>query len=101
MIIDFGFNPFFNEEVNSYILEIKIGTQIQQQMLSGTDDIIQTQFMQLMNEVGQNNQPIKIRIIRKDKEWNQYRNKMIELENYIQFANKKYMSAFADEFKEE
>lgn len=83
MRIDFGFNPFFSEETDNYILEITIGTRIQQQMLLGTDSMIQTQFMQLMDEVGHSNQPIKIKIIRKDKEWNQYKNKMIELKNYI------------------
>ncbi len=96
MFINFG----FEDNLETYILEIKLGNNIQRQQLQGTPDIVQLQFMQLMQEVGNTNQPIRIRISKQEKIWNQYSQSRKILENYIQFANKSYMNSFADEFKE-
>lgn len=100
MFFDFGFNPFQQEEMDTYILEIKIGNQIQRQTMMGSTDMIQLQFLQLMQETGHSNQPYKIKLIRKDRIWDNYNNREKVLDNYLQFANKKYMEAFPDEFKE-
>lgn len=95
MFINFG----FEDNLEIYILEIKIGNNIQRQQLQGTSDMVQLQFMQLMREVGNTNQPIRLRIIKQEEIWNQYSQSRKILENYIQFANKSYMNSFASEFK--
>lgn len=95
MFINFG----FEDNLEIYILEIKMGNKIQRQQLQGTSDMVQLQFMQLVREVGNTNQPIRLRIIKQDEIWNQYSQSRKILENYIQFANKSYMNSFASEFK--
>lgn len=96
MFINFG----FEDNLEIYILEIKMGNNIQRQQLQGTSDMVQLQFMQLVREVGNTNQPIRLRIIKQEEIWNQYSQSRKILENYIQFANKSYMNSFASEFKE-
>lgn len=95
MFINFG----FEDNLEIYILEIKMGNNIQRQQLQGTSDMVQLQFMQLVREVGNTNQPIRLRIIKQEEIWNQYPQSRKILENYIQFANKSYMNSFASEFK--
>lgn len=95
MFINFG----FEDNLEIYILEIKMGNNIQRQQLQGTSDMVQLQFMQLMQEVVNTNQPIRLRIIKQEEIWNQYSQSRKILENYIQFANKSYMNSFASEFK--
>lgn len=95
MFINFG----FEDNLEIYILEIKMGNNIQRQQLQGTPDMVQLQFMQLMQEVGNTNQPIRLRMIKQEEIWNQYSQSRKILENYIQFANKSYMNSFASEFK--
>lgn len=95
MFINFG----FEDNLEIYILEIKMGNNIQRQQLQGTSDMMQLQFMQLVREVGNTNQPIRLRIIKQEEIWNQYSQNRKILENYIQFANKSYMNSFASEFK--
>lgn len=95
MFINFG----FEDNLEIYILEIKMGNNIQRQQLQGTSDMMQLQFMQLVREVGNTNQPIRLRIIKQEEIWNQYSQSRKILENYIQFANKSYMNSFASEFK--
>ena len=95
MFINFG----FEDNLEIYILEIKMGNNIQRQQLQGTSDMVQLQFMQLVREVGNTNQPIRLRIIKQEEIWNQYSQSRKILENYIQFANKSYMNSFAREFK--
>ena len=84
MFINFG----FEDNLEIYILEIKMGNNIQRQQLQGTSDMVQLQFMQLVREVGNTNQPIRLRIIKQEEIWNQYSQNRKILENYIQFANK-------------
>ena len=95
MFINFG----FEDNLEIYILEIKMGNNIQRQQLQGTSDMVQLQFMQWVREVGNTNQPIRLRIIKQEEIWNQYSQSRKILENYIQFANKSYMNSFASEFK--
>lgn len=95
MFINFG----FEDNLEIYILEIKMGNNIKRQQLQGTSDMVQLQFMQSVREVGNTNQPIRLRIIKQEEIWNQYSQSRKILENYIQFANKSYMNSFASEFK--
>lgn len=99
MRIDFGFNPFFDQDImDEYILEVKIGNQIEKQHIMGDENSMKMQFMAFIKEIGRQNQPIRLRIIRVDKIWDQYNNIEKTLENYLQFANKTYMETFPTEF---
>lgn len=95
MIFNFG----FDNEMEECIIEIKIGNQIQRQIIQGMVEMIQMQFVQMLQEVGHSDQPIRIKLIKEENVWNQYRQQFKKLENSIQFANKKYMAIFPDEFK--
>lgn len=97
MMFSFG----FENNIEECIIEIKLGNQIQRQRMQAMPEMIQMQFMQMLQEVGHSDQPIRIKLIKEENVWNQYRKQFKSLENSIQFANKKYMEAFPDEFKEE
>ena len=96
MIFNFG----FDNEIEECIIEIKIGNQVQRQRIQGLVEMIQMQFIQMLQEVGHSDQPIRIKLIKEESIWNQYNQQFKKLENSIQFANKKYMQIFPDEFKE-
>ena len=96
MIFNFG----FDNEIEECIIEIKIGNQVQRQRVQGLVEMIQMQFTQMLQEVVRSDQPIRIKLIKEENVWNQYRQQFKKLENSIQFANKKYMQIFPDEFKE-
>lgn len=96
MIFNFG----FDNEIEECIIEIKIGSQVQRQRVQGLVEMIQMQFTQMLQEVEHSDQPIRIKLIKEENIWNQYSQQFKKLENSIQFANKKYMQIFPDEFKE-
>ena len=96
MIFNFG----FDNEIEECIIEIKIGNQVQRQRIQGLVEMIQMQFTQMLQEVVRSDQPIRIKLIKEENIWNQYSQQFKKLENSIQFANKKYMQIFPDEFKE-
>lgn len=98
MFVNFGFEDIAIEEC---IIEIKIGNTIQKQKIRAIPDIIQMQFEQLLQQAANAQQPIKIKLIKEENIWNQFEKQFKTLENYIQFANKIYMDAFPEEFKEE
>lgn len=94
------FNFGFENNIEECMIEIKLGNQIQRQRMKATPEMIQMQFMQMLQEVGHSDQPIRLKLIKAESIWNQFSKNFKTLENYIQFANKKYMEAFPDEFKE-
>lgn len=94
------FNFGFENNMEECMIEIKLGNQIQRQRMKATPEMIQMQFMQMLHEVGHSDQPIRLKLIKAENIWNQFSKNFKTLENYIQFANKKYMEAFPDEFKE-
>lgn len=96
MFINFGF-----EDIETYIIEIKIGNQIQRQSLQGNSEMVQLQFIQLLEQASHSDQPVRVRFSKEEEIWVQSQQKLKNNINYIQFANKKYMGAFPDEFKEE
>lgn len=98
MFINFGFEDFGEPEV--YTIEIKMGNQTQKQKLQGAGQMVMLHFMQLLEQTGRSNQPVRLKISKEEEIWNQFRNEMKTIENFIQFANKKYMEAFPEEFKE-
>ena len=98
MFINFGFEDFGEQEI--YTIEIKMGNQIQRQRLQGDSQMVMLQFMQLLEQTAKSNQPVRLKISKEEKIWNQFRKELKNVEAYIQFANKKYMEAFPEEFKE-
>ena len=98
MFINFGFEDFGEQEI--YTIEIKMGNQIQRQRLQGDSQMIALQFMQLLEQTAKSNQPVRLKISKEEEIWNQFKQELKNIENYIQFANKKYMESFPEEFKE-
>lgn len=98
MFINFGFENF--EKLEVYTIEIKMGNQIQQQKLQGNGHMVMLQFMELLEQTVRSNQPVRLKISKEEEIWSQFRNKIKTIENFIQFANKKYMEVFPEEFKE-
>lgn len=98
MFINFGFEDFDEQEI--YTIEIKMGNQMQRQRLQGDSQMVMLQFVQLLEQTAKSNQPVRLKISKEEEIWNQFRQELKNIENYIQFANKKYMEAFPEEFKE-
>lgn len=98
MVFNFGFD---NIPIEEYLLEIKIGNNIQSQILKGIPEMVQLQFMNLLQEAKNSENPIKIKICKEETVWINTKKENKVLNNFIQFANKKYIDAFPDEFKEE
>lgn len=98
MFINFGFEDFGEQEI--YTIEVKMGNQMQRQRLQGAGETVALQFIQLLEQAGKSNQPVRLKISKEEEIWNQFRQELKNIENYIQFANKKYMEAFPEEFKE-
>ncbi len=98
MFINFGFEDFGEQEI--YTIEVKMGNQIQRQRLQGAGEMVALQFIQLLEQAGKSNQPVRLKISKEEEIWNQFKQELKNIENYIQFANKKYMEAFPEEFKE-
>lgn len=98
MFINFGFEDFGEQEV--YTIEVKMGNQMQRQKLQGAGQMVALQFIQLLEQAGKSNQPVRLKISKEEEIWNQFKQELKNIENYIQFANKKYMEAFPEEFKE-
>ena len=98
MFINFGFEDFDEQEI--YTIEIKMGNQMQRQRLQGDSQMVMLQFVQLLEQTAKSNQPVRLKISKEEKIWSQFRQEFKNIENYIQFANKKYMENFPEEFKE-
>ena len=98
MFINFGFEDFGEPEI--FTIEVKMGNQVQRQRLQGDSQMVMLQFMQLLEQTAKSNQPVRLKISKDEEIWSQFRNEIKTIENFIQFANKKYMEAFPEEFKE-
>ena len=98
MFINFGFEDFGEPE--TFTIEVKMGNQVQRQRLQGDSQMVMLQFVQLLEQTAKSNQPVRLKISKEEEIWNQFRKQIKTIENYIQFANKKYMEAFPEEFKE-
>ena len=98
MFINFGFEDFDEQEI--YTIEIKMGNQMQRQRLQGDSQMVMLQFVQLLEQTAKSNQSVRLKISKEEEIWSQFRQELKNIENYIQFANKKYMENFPEEFKE-
>lgn len=96
----FGFNFEFGNVV-TYVLEIKQGNNVQTQKISMPQEIATMQSIQLVQEVMNNQTPIRCRFMKEENIYNQNGDFLKKITNCIQFANKSYMEAFKEEFVEE
>ena len=95
MFFDFNFR-----DIKTFTLEIKQGNSIQRQMFQGNVDMAQIQFEQLFQEVVNTSQPIKIKISSQEEIESKIDKTSKQVETFVQFANKSYMDAFPNEFKQ-
>lgn len=84
MFFDFGFG-----ETYSVIIETYIGNQcIQKQSLNAPEQVLKMQFMGLMQQIAQENRPMRVKMIVSDVIWDDIEKKQKVLENYVEFKNK-------------
>lgn len=84
MFIDFGFG-----ETYQVIIETYIGNQcIQRQQLEAPEQMLKMQFMGLMQQIAQDNRPMKCKMILYDVIWDNIEKKQKVLENYVEFKNR-------------
>ena len=83
MFFNFGFS-----EPLTVILEQYIGnTLVRSQQLSAPPEILQAQFMQLVQQVASQSQPMKIRMVRWEDVWDKFDKEWKRLELNIMFQN--------------
>lgn len=81
------FNFGFSEPVE-VLLEQYVGNAcVSRQKLSAPPEILQAQFMQLVQQVASQSQPMKIRMVRWENIWNQFDNEWKKLEYSVEFQN--------------
>ena len=83
MFINFGFS-----ESMDVILEQYIGnTCVSRQKMSAPSEILQAQFLQLVQQVTSQSQPMKIRMVKREDVWNQIDQEWKKLELDVVFQN--------------
>lgn len=83
MFFNFGFS-----EPLTVLLEQYIGNAcVSKHQLSAPPEFLQAQFMQLVQQVASQSQPMKIRMVRWENIWNQFDNEWKKLEYSVEFQN--------------
>lgn len=83
MFFNFGFS-----EPMEVLLEQYIGNAcVSRQKLSAPPEILQAQFLQLIQQVARQSQPMKIRMVRWEDVWSQIDNEWKKLELSVEFKN--------------
>lgn len=83
MFFNFGFS-----EPLTVILEQYIGNAlVHSQQLSAPPEILQAQFMQLVQQIANQSQPMKLRMVRYEDVWSQFDNEWKKLELDVMFQN--------------
>lgn len=84
MFFDFG-------EIYDVLVEQYVGNQIvSRQSFSAPKEVIMMQFMGLCEKYSRQPQPIKLRMVRYEEEWNQLEQQVKRLEFSIEFRNNKW-----------
>lgn len=82
---------FFNfglSEPMEVLLEQYIGNAcVSRQQISAPPEILQAQFLQLVQQVTSQSQPMKIRMVKWEEVWNKFEGKWKKLELDIEFKN--------------
>lgn len=83
MFFNFGFS-----EPQTVTLEQYIGNAlVHSQQMSAPPEILQAQFMQLVEQVASQSQPMKIRMVRYEDMWSQFDQEWKKLELDVMFQN--------------
>ena len=83
MFFNFGFS-----QPQTVILEQYIGNAlVRSQQLSAPPEVLQAQFMQLVQQVARQSQPMKIRMVRWEDVWDKFDGEWKKLELDIEFKN--------------
>ena len=83
MFFNFGFSEPITVTLEQYIGNALVHSQ----QLSAPLEILQAQFMQLVQQIASQSQPMKIRIVRWEDVWNQFDQEWKKLELDITFQN--------------
>lgn len=83
MFFNFGFSEPMTVTLEQYIGNALVHSQ----QLSAPPEFLQAQFMQLVQRVASQSQPMKIRMVRWEDVWNQFDNEWKRLELDIVFQN--------------
>ena len=83
MFFNFGFSEPLTVTIEQYIGN----TLVHSQQLSAPPEILQAQFMQLVQQVANQNQPMKIRMVRWEDVWSQINQGWKKLELDVVFQN--------------
>lgn len=83
MFFNFGFS-----QPQTVTLEQYIGNAlVHSQQLSASPEILQAQFMQLVQQMARQSQPMKIRMVRWEDVWDKFDGEWKKLELDIEFKN--------------
>lgn len=83
MFINFGFSELLTVTIKQYIGN----TLIHSQQLSAPPEFLRAQFLQLVQQVASQSQPMKIRMVRWEDVWSQIDQEWKRLELDIMFQN--------------
>mgnify|MGYP005765170743 FL=1 len=83
MFFNFGFSEPLTVTIEQYIGN----TLVQSQQLSAPPEILQAQFLQLVQHVASQSQPMKIRMVRWEDVWNKFDGEWKKIEYYVEFKN--------------
>lgn len=83
MFFNFGFSEPLTVTLEQYIGNALVHSQ----QLSAPPEFLQAQFMQLVQQIASQSQPIKIRMVRYEDVWNEFDNEWKKLELDVMFQN--------------
>lgn len=83
MFFNFGFSEPLTVTLEQYIGNALVNSQ----QLSAPPEILQAQFMQLVQQVARQSQPMKIRMVRWEDVWSQFDQEWKKIECYVEFQN--------------
>ena len=81
------FNFGFSEPVAVLIEQYVGNVCVSRQQLSAPPEILQVQFMQLVQQAASQSQPIKIRMVRWEDVWDKFDGEWKKIECYVEFKN--------------
>ena len=83
MFFNFGFSEPLTVTLEQYIGNALVHSQ----QLSAPLEILQAQFMQLVQQAASQSQPMKIRMVRWEDVWDKFDGKWKKIECYVEFKN--------------
>lgn len=83
MFFNFGFSEPITVTLEQYIGNALVHSQ----QLSAPPEFLQAQFMQLVQQIASQSQPMKIRMVRYEDVWNQFDQEWKKLELDVVFQN--------------